>query len=273
MEVTLSEIKEKEDFDSEKVDQSIIIVVPGEVITTEQGFLKGHGVYVQDGKMIASVCGVVERVNKLISVRSLKSRYVPKIGDVVVARVVDLGSSAWDMDIASHQYATLSINSILLPGGEHRRRTDADILQMRSIFVENDLISAEVQQVNRNGSVSLHTRSPKYGKLSNGVLVTVPCVLIKRLKQHFVNLPCGVGCIFGYNGYVWVTDTLVELDDNSINSTSSAEIDEKKKELERRVIGVNVRTKISNVVASINYLKQHWKMISPDSIMEVYNSI
>lgn len=45
------------------------------------------------------------------------------------------------MDIASHQYATLSINSILLPGGEHRRRTDADILQMRSIFVENDLIS------------------------------------------------------------------------------------------------------------------------------------
>ena len=44
----------------------------------------------QDGKMIASVCGVVERVNKLISVRSLKSRYVPKIGDVVVARVVDV---------------------------------------------------------------------------------------------------------------------------------------------------------------------------------------
>ena len=40
MEVSLSEIKEKEYFDSEKVDQSTIIVVPGEVITTEQGFLK-----------------------------------------------------------------------------------------------------------------------------------------------------------------------------------------------------------------------------------------
>ena len=51
-------------------------------------FLRGHGVYVKDGKMIASVCGVVERVNKLISVRSLKSRYIPKIGDVVVARVL-----------------------------------------------------------------------------------------------------------------------------------------------------------------------------------------
>ena len=40
MEVSISEIKEKEYFDSEKVDQSTIIVVPGEVITTEQGFLK-----------------------------------------------------------------------------------------------------------------------------------------------------------------------------------------------------------------------------------------
>ena len=37
--------------------------------------------------MIASVCGIVERENKLISVRPLKSRYVPTIGDVVVGRV------------------------------------------------------------------------------------------------------------------------------------------------------------------------------------------
>ena len=48
---------------------------------------RGHGVYVHEGKMIASVCGIVERENKLISVRPLKSRYVPTIGDVVVGRV------------------------------------------------------------------------------------------------------------------------------------------------------------------------------------------
>lgn len=54
---------------------------------------RGHGVYIQDGKMIASVCGIVERVNKLISIRPLKSRYYAKIGDVVVGRVVNVGSS------------------------------------------------------------------------------------------------------------------------------------------------------------------------------------
>ena len=36
---------------------------------------RGHGTCMADGKLVASVCGVVERVNKLVSVRPLKSRY------------------------------------------------------------------------------------------------------------------------------------------------------------------------------------------------------
>ena len=48
------------------------------------------------------------------------------------------------MDIASALDATLSINSIILPGGENRKRNEKDILQMRNIFVEGDLISVFV---------------------------------------------------------------------------------------------------------------------------------
>ena len=35
---------------------------------------RGHGTHVEDDKLISTVSGVVERVNKLISVRPLKSR-------------------------------------------------------------------------------------------------------------------------------------------------------------------------------------------------------
>lgn len=45
------------------------------------------------------------------------------------------------MEVGSSLVATLGINSVILPGGENRRRTDADVLQMRTIFIENDLIS------------------------------------------------------------------------------------------------------------------------------------
>jgi exosome complex component RRP4 len=43
-----------------------------------------------DGKLIATVSGFVERVNKLISVRALHTRYGGEVGDVVVGRVVEV---------------------------------------------------------------------------------------------------------------------------------------------------------------------------------------
>ena len=39
---------------------------------------------------MATTCGVVERVNKLVSVRPLRSRYGAEVGDVVVGRVLEV---------------------------------------------------------------------------------------------------------------------------------------------------------------------------------------
>lgn len=49
--------------------------------------------------MISCICGVVERVNKLISVRPLRSRYVGDVGDVVVGRITQVGVKRWLVDI------------------------------------------------------------------------------------------------------------------------------------------------------------------------------
>lgn len=55
-----------------------IFVVPGQAITSEQGYLRGHGSYIVENSegitLTASVAGQIDRVNKLISVRPLKSR-------------------------------------------------------------------------------------------------------------------------------------------------------------------------------------------------------
>lgn len=49
--------------------------------------------------MISCICGIVERVNKLISVRPLRSRYVGDVGDVVVGRITQVGVKRWLVDI------------------------------------------------------------------------------------------------------------------------------------------------------------------------------
>lgn len=50
------------------------LVSPGDVITSDTGYMRGHGTYLMDDEIRASVAGSVERVNKLIYVQPLKSR-------------------------------------------------------------------------------------------------------------------------------------------------------------------------------------------------------
>ena len=58
------------------------LVSPGDAITTEKSFMGGHGTHLSmDGDALQStVAGVVLRVNKLVSVKPMKTRYNGEIG-------------------------------------------------------------------------------------------------------------------------------------------------------------------------------------------------
>lgn len=40
--------------------------------------------------------------------------------------------------------------------------------------------------------------------------MTVSPILVRRLKSHFLTLPCGVDLILGLNGYIWVSKHVKE---------------------------------------------------------------
>ena len=65
--------------------------------------------------------GVVERVNKPISVTPVKTRYNGEIGDVVVRRIVEVQQKRWKVDINSRLFAVLMLSSVNLPRVELRR--------------------------------------------------------------------------------------------------------------------------------------------------------
>jgi len=192
------------------------LVLPGQEIVDDPsetgggGFLRGHGTFVEGGRLVSSLVGLVERVNCLVTVRALQGRYGGEVGDVVVGRILDVQSKRWHVDISGRHDAVLLLSSVNLSDGVQRRRTEEDQLNMRSFFAEDDLISAEVRAVFADGSLSLHARSLKYGKLENGQVVRVPASLMRRLKQHFCTLPCGVDVILGLNGHIWLTATMEE---------------------------------------------------------------
>ncbi|KAM4848014.1 exosome complex component RRP4 isoform X1 [Urocitellus parryii] len=199
------------------------LVVPGDTITTDTGFMRGHGTYMGEEKLIASVAGSVERVNKLICVKALNTRYNGEVGDIVVGRITEVQQKRWKVETNSRLDSVLLLSSMNLPGGELRRRSAEDELAMRGFLQEGDLISAEVQAVFSDGAVSLHTRSLKYGKLGQGVLVQVSPSLVKRQKTHFHDLPCGASVILGNNGFIWIYPTPEHKDEDAGGFTANLE--------------------------------------------------
>ncbi|XP_051218300.1 exosome complex component RRP4 homolog [Lolium perenne] len=179
-------------------------------VNHEDNILKGHGTTDQDGEVVATLCGVVERVNKLVYVRTLRARYKPEVGDIIVGRVIEIAPKRWRLEINFSQDAVLMLSSMNLPDGIQRRRTAVDELNMRSIFEENDVVCAEVRGFQHDGSLHLQARSQKYGKLKRGQLLTVPPYLVKRRKQHFHHLEqYDVDLILGCNGFIWVGEHVV----------------------------------------------------------------
>ncbi|RXW16439.1 hypothetical protein EST38_g9416 [Candolleomyces aberdarensis] len=195
------------DLDNDEFDgpHAAKLTCPGESLTSSQDFMRGHGTYVDNEEVIASVAGTVERVNRLVTVRAASSRYNPEVGDLVVGRITEVQPRRWKVAANSRQDAVLMLSSVNLPGGVQRRKLESDELQMRTFFEEGDLLVAEVQAFFADGAMSLHTRSLKYGKLRNGQLVMIPPVLVRRLKSHFLTLPCNVDVILGLNGYIWIS--------------------------------------------------------------------
>lgn len=220
-------------------------VLPGQLIAmssisntdSNDSFLRGHGTYMEiiNGQqyLYSSVVGLVQRVNKLISVQTISSTtfYRGQVGDLVVGRILSIGNGLWKVDLGSGKEAILPLQGINLPGGIQRIRTAEDKLDMKQLLNIGDIVSAEVHKVvqpttsvsttstshvtsstklsgngDGSGMLRLHTRSMKYcGKLENGCTITVPCTLIPRRKSHYAEILSGMFILlYGCNGIIWI---------------------------------------------------------------------
>ncbi len=259
------------------------LCVPGQPITSEAGYLRGHGSYTveEDSEaggniLIASVAGRIERVNKLVSVRPLQSRYMGEVGDLVVGRISAVEAKRWKANINATKNAVLQLSSINLAEGAQRMRTHEDQMQMRQLLTEGDLVSAEIQSISSDGTISLHTRSLKYGKLENGQLITVPSALVKRLPQHYITLPWGVDIILGRNGLIWITRSIPESWKVDLSLDDLAPTAEALQGLRTRHANTpflnEERLAVARVYNIISILAKKHILIEPTAILKMYQA-
>lgn len=269
------------------------LVIPGQVIATsstnpetdgnenhDEGFLRGHGTYVehdsasQTDRLIASVCGVVNRVNKLITVVPYcLSMYRGNVGDLVVGRIASVGVSRWTVSLHEGcKEAGLPLSGVHLPGGAQRLRTAQDSRNMRSFLREGDLVCAEVHKVQQaDGSLSLHTRSHRFTKLENGLLVKLPPALIPRRKNHCVSLVDDtIDALWGVNGNIWLQRKM-QGDVKGGSGKDVADLQEKMREEHAETpVDVDMRRSLARMRNSIECLRMVHALCAPETAESVY---
>ena len=75
-------------------------VIPGDVITTGP-FRPEQNVILEGNKIISTMIGVTEIYDDSVKVISLTGKYIPKINDLVIGKVLSHTSLSWELYINS----------------------------------------------------------------------------------------------------------------------------------------------------------------------------
>ncbi|KAK6034662.1 hypothetical protein COOONC_27834 [Cooperia oncophora] len=219
----------------------------------------GHGTIPIGDKLSASVSGFKVQYSRLFLVEPYKSKYVPKIGDVVVGRIASIQKARWKVDVNYRMAAILHLNNVNLPGGELRRKGLEDEVAMAKHMVVGDMVSAEVQQIRMRGQVQLHTRNLKYGKLGQGVMIKAPPSLVKPQKEYMHEIH-GIGVIIGCNGIIWISPSLNNDPDGGYDTDCTT------------MLPLAKRTALVRIAACVRILIKNLISIYDVSIMSAYGA-
>jgi exosome complex component RRP4 len=175
------------------------LVIPGEILA-EEGYYSGRGTFNDDGKIFSSLLGLVSLRSKKISVIPLKSKYLPKRGDVVIGKITDVRFSMWEVDINSPYTG-------ILPASEVFGREKKDL---KKAFDLGESLFVRVIDVDEVKKVKLGLKGRGLGKFKGGILTSISSTKVPRLigkKGSMINnikevTNCKIAV--GQNGVIWI---------------------------------------------------------------------
>ena len=175
------------------------LVIPGQILSDDE-YYSGRGTFKENGKICSSLIGLVSLRNKKIRVIPLKSKYVPKKGDVVIGKINDVRFSMWDVDINSPY-------SGILPAFEVFGREKKEL---NKVYDVGDVLFLRVVDVDEIKKAKLGLKGRGMGKFKGGIIVDIAPTKVPRLigkKGSMINMikdktKCKI--VVGQNGLVWV---------------------------------------------------------------------
>lgn len=198
------------------------LVTPGELLA-EGEYLPGENTYMEEKKIYAARIGLVDTDNKKVDVVALRAFYVPKMGDIVIGTVVEVGFNGWTVDIKSPYTAILRASDVL--SRPFKPQND----ELSAVLNSGDLIVAKIASYDRAHDPQLTVGEPGLGKITRGQILHVTPTKIPRVigrKGSMISMikqETGCQIILGLNGVVLVTGKTPEDEELAIEAIKKIE--------------------------------------------------
>jgi exosome complex component RRP4 len=180
------------------------IVVPGDLLAEGIEFLPAGKAFREKEKIFASAMGLASVKGKVIKVIPLAGKYMPRRGDAIIGKVINISHSGWQLEINSPYAADLNI------GEATQEYIDLAKTDMTRYYDIGDYAFLEVINISEGKFVKLTAKYRPYRKLKGGNIIEVSPTKIPRIigKQGSMikTLKDLSGCdiIVGQNGLVWI---------------------------------------------------------------------
>jgi exosome complex component RRP4 len=199
------------------------LVTPGDLIA-EGAYIAGENTYAEDNKIYALRIGIVEYDNKKIDVVALKAFYMPRIEDMVIGTVVDVGFNGWTVNINAPYQAILRASDVLSRPFKPQKDELSQVLNI------GDLIVAKITAYDRSHDPQITVAEPGLGKITRGQIIKITPTKIPRVigrKGSMISMikqETGCQIILGLNGMILITGKTLE--DEELAMMAIRKIDE-----------------------------------------------
>ena len=179
-------------------------VIPGDVITTGP-FRPEQNVMLDGEKIIATAVGISEIYDDSVKVIPLTGKYIPKIDDLVIAKVNSHTSLSWELDINSCYVGFLPAQDVF--GRDFSAHAD----ELTSKLKTGDLVAARIANFDRTRDPLVTISDRDLGKIDSGVLIAispskVPRLIGKRGSMiQMIEQATDAAVTIGQNGWVVVS--------------------------------------------------------------------
>jgi len=149
-------------------------VIPGDVVTTGP-FRPEQNVILDGNKIISTTVGISEIYDDSVKVIPLTGMYIPKIDDLVIAKVISHTSLSWELDINSCYVGFLPAQDVF--GRDFSAHAD----ELTSKLKTGDLVAARIANFDRTRDPLITIADRDLGKIDSGVLVEISPSKVPRL--------------------------------------------------------------------------------------------